>query len=82
MDQNLTDKTYDRALTFFAGTVNAPHDLAPEMIAEMFHGLSHDFAWIFERDSAQVLDDLKAKIAASHLASTSGSAGALEQNLT
>lgn len=66
---------YDRALTFFAGTVNAPHDLSPEIIAEMVHGLSHDIAWIFERDSAQVLDDLKTKIAAGHLASADGDSG-------
>jgi len=67
--------TYQRALTFFAGTVNAPHDMPSEIIAEMVHGLSHDIAWIFEMDSTQVLDDLKAKIAASHLASDSGNSG-------
>lgn len=82
MTENLTDKTYDRALTFFAGTINAPAEIAPEIIAEMVHGLSHDIAWIFERDSTQVLDDLKAKIAAGYLASAGGSAGALERNLT
>lgn len=75
MDQIL-DKTYDRALTFFAGTINAPAEIAPEIIAEMVHGLSHDIAWIFERESTQVLDDLKAKIAAGHLASSGGIAGA------
>jgi len=54
--------TYDRALTFFAATINAPSEMAPEIVAEMINGLSHDIAYIFEIPQETALADLRAKV--------------------
>ena len=54
--------TYDRALTFFAATINAPSEMAPEIVAEMVNGLSHDIAYIFEIPQETALADLRAKV--------------------
>lgn len=58
----MMNTTYDRALTFFAATINAPSDMPEPVLAEMVNGLSHDIAWIFEIDQETALADLRAKV--------------------
>jgi hypothetical protein len=63
----LRAKLYNRVMTFFASTVNAPSDMDEAVVREMVNGLSHDIAWIFEADQATVLEDLKAQISGAEL---------------
>jgi hypothetical protein len=69
----LRAKLYNRVMTFFASTVNAPSDMDEAVVREMVNGLSHDIAWIFEADQATVLEDLKAQISGGELPRSSES---------